>query len=581
MNSRTEDHHSQLDLGYGGCSLIGTRPENQDAFLVKYPDKRAELDHKGVVACIADGVSCSEHSQKASHTAVMQFITDYYTTPDSWSIKHSASKILTSLNSWLFEQGAKKALTHNGLVTTFSAVIFKSNTAHLFHVGDSRIYQLRDNQLRLLTRDHQRNNFGKGAYLTRALGIDSKLEVDYQTVSIHENDRFLLTTDGVHDYIKQASLFTLSSQLNQDLEKLSETICEQALENGSQDNVSCLILDVKNLPKQSLLEHQHRTLSRTIPPAMSVNNKIDDYLVLKVLYAGSRSHVYLVREETTGKEMVMKTPSMHFSDDREFLKNFSNEYWIGSQLDSHRIMKMYSIPPNSKFVYQLCEWVDGITLRQWMYDNPQPSLESVRSILEQLIKAVRVLQRADMVHRDLKPENVMVTSVGEVKIIDFGAVKAFGLEEAAPEPRDGVPLGAANYIAPEYINTGNATIISDLFSVAVIGYEMLTGKLPYKEMTRQNLQSARHTKWHYRSIAEYRQDIPVWVDLVFKKATHSSASQRYQVLSEFITDLFTPNKALQHEQQERPLLQRNPVMFWKSVALLMTTVALIELLMLI
>ncbi|MFA0697563.1 bifunctional protein-serine/threonine kinase/phosphatase, partial [Vibrio sp. 10N.222.49.C9] len=84
-----------------GCSLKGVRDENQDAFLVKVPQQRYELEHKGAVACIADGASCSDNSQKASHTAVMQFVADYYATPDSWSIQHCASKILTSMNNWL------------------------------------------------------------------------------------------------------------------------------------------------------------------------------------------------------------------------------------------------------------------------------------------------------------------------------------------------------------------------------------------------------------------------------------------------------------------------------------------------
>ncbi|GAM74871.1 serine/threonine protein kinase [Vibrio ishigakensis] len=143
-----------------------------------------------------------------------------------------------------------------------------------------------------------------------------------------------------------------------------------------------------------------------------------------------------------------------------------------------------------------------------MYDNPKPSLQQARSILDEIIKALRVFQRADMVHRDLKPENIMITPSGEVKIIDFGAVKVKGLEEISPESQDTVPLGAVNYIAPEYLNTGKANLVSDLFSVAVIGYEMLTGELPYKPTTNQNLNAARHTKWVCRSLSDYRDDIP-------------------------------------------------------------------------
>lgn len=582
MNLNNENSQPQLRLRHAGSSLTGRRRENQDAILVKVPEQQEVLQHKGIVACIADGVSCSDNSQKASHTAVVQFITDYYATPDSWSIKHSAGKILTSLNSWLYEEGAKQALSHNGLVTTFSCIIFKSNTAHLFHIGDSRIYRMRDNKLRLLTKDHQRTNFGKQAYLTRALGMDCKLEVDYQSVVLREGDRFILTTDGVHDFIEHSALteYTLPS-LGLAAETVSGEICHQALNNGSEDNLSCLILDVVRLPAQSMLEHQRLTLTRTIPPALQVGHRIDDYRVEKVLYQGSRSHVYQVTEESSGRQMVMKVPSVNYSEDQEFLINFSNEQWVGAQLHSDRVMKIYPTPPESRFTYQLCELIEGITLRQWMYDNPNPGLQSVRAILDDLVKAVRVFQRADMVHRDLKPENIMITPSGSVKIIDLGAVKVSGLEEISAESREAVPLGAVDYIAPEYIDTGEATTLSDLFSVAVIGYEMLTGQLPYKPTNSQSLQSARHIRWEYRPMAQFRDDVPAWIDLVFRKAVHHLPARRYQALSEFVVDLYTPNKALQSELKESPLLQRNPLLFWKTTALAAITLALLELLLLL
>ncbi|USD67562.1 bifunctional protein-serine/threonine kinase/phosphatase [Vibrio sp. SCSIO 43136] len=582
MNAKLQHTQAKLSLKFGGCSLKGRREENQDAFIVNAPDNLEELTHKGVVASIADGVSCSNVSQQASHIATTQFVTDYFATPDSWSTRHAAGSIIKTLNRWLFEQGEKQALTHNSLVTTFSSVIFKSNTAHIFHVGDSRIYRIRDNQIHLLTRDHQRTNFGQAAYLTRALGMDNTLEVDYQSVSLQVGDRFILTTDGVHDHMEQEVLQRLASTVQiQDFEALSQTICEQALTNQSPDNVSCLIVEVTELPGHSLLEHQQLTLQRSIPPALRVAQKIDDYRIEKVLFAGTRSHVYLVTEETSGKQMVLKAPSPFYADDIEFLTHFSNEYWIGSQLDSDRVMRMYPKPRQSKFVYQLCEYIDGINLRQWMYDNPTPSLASVRTILDKLIKAVRVLQRADMVHRDLKPENVMLTTDGSIKIIDLGAVQVQGLEEISPEKSDDTPLGAINYTAPETINHGEATICSDLFSVAVIGYEMLAGELPYKATSGQNVQNARHMKWDYRPLKQYRDDIPEWVDLVFQKGVHHLPAKRYDVLSEFVSDLYTPNKALQKELEEKPLLERNPVAFWKAVALIAITIAVVEFLVMV
>ncbi|WP_261875596.1 bifunctional protein-serine/threonine kinase/phosphatase [Vibrio rarus] len=561
-------------VSFGGASWQGMRDENQDAFLVKVPQQRYEREHKGVVACIADGVSCSNHSQKASHTAVMQFVSDYYSTPDSWSIQHCASKILTSMNNWLFTEGLKQSLKHNGLVTTFSAVICKSNTAHLFHVGDTRIYRVRGGKVKLLTRDHQRVNFGQNPHLIRALGMDSRLDVDYQSFELQVSDRFILTSDGVHDTIAQNDLYSMfTSQVSK--EPLADSISQMAIDQGSTDNVTCLILDVEQLPSHSLLEHQAQLLSRTVPPALKVGNKIDQYRVTKVLYAGPRSYVYQVVDEH-GVSKVLKAPSLTYSEDIEHLNQLANEYWVGRQLNSERVMKVYPVADDTRFVYQLCEFIDGITLRQWMFDNPNPSINKVRTIIEGIIKGVRVLQRADMVHGDLKPENILITESEEVKLIDFGAVKALGLEEIVTSNQSCEPLGAVNYIAPESIDTGEASTLSDLFSVAVIGYEMLCGELPYKPISAQVAQSTRHHKWHYRPLQQFRGDMPAWLDLVFRKATQTNPSVRYQALGDFLLDLATPNPQLVKKAKQSPLLKRDPVLFWKSLAIIAIATACLQ-----
>ncbi|PMH43286.1 serine/threonine protein kinase [Vibrio sp. 10N.286.49.B3] len=576
---------TSLVLRFGGYSAQGCRKENQDAFVAKHPDLRADQEWKGSLVCIADGVSCSQHGQRASHTSVMQFVSDYYATPASWGVERSVGEVLRSLNSWLFSQAelSENNTLHNGLVTTFSGIVFKSNTAHIFHVGDTRVYLLRNNELRLLTRDHQRINFGKAAYLTRALGMDTKLEVDYQSLTLKEGDQFILTTDGVHDTLSSQTLLEHFYELNPnaELESEAKAICQQALDSDSQDNVTTLLVSIDKLPPPTLMEFQQQLVNCTIPPVLKVNNRIDGFVVTKVLYSGSRSHVYEVIEQTSQVRYVLKAPSLQYQDDTETLVYFCNEYWVGSHINNHRVMKLYPRPAGSPYLYHLCEPIKGITLRQWMYDNPSPAIDAVRVLLGEMVKAVRVLQRLDMVHRDLKPENIMITSSGSVKLIDFGSVKIMGLAEGGEHQVDDFPLGAANYIAPEYLSGKEATTISDLFSIAVMGFEMLTGKLPYKEVSTQSISQARHQKWHYRSALQFREDIPQWLDLTFKKACHPSSAQRYQVMSEFIADLSTPNHQLVKEVNNRSLIEVQPILFWKGCTLFFVIIAAIELLLLL
>ncbi len=576
------ESNNQLTLKFGGYSNKGVRDENQDAIIVKYPKTRSEQELKGSVACIADGASCSEHGQKASHTSVMQFIDDYYATPKSWSIQRSAQKVLTSLNSWLFNSSVSnihpaQQVNHNALVSTFSSVILKSNTAHLFHVGDSRIYLLRDGELRQLTRDHTRKNMGQKHYLTRALGMDNQLNVDYQTLAIKKYDRFILTSDGVHEFVSPNTFREHIDKPNVDFEHAAQSICNTALSHNSSDNVSCLIVEVTQLPTPSLIEFHEKLSKRAIPPALKLGQSIDNFMVLEVLYAGSRSHVYRVMQKGTQTEFVLKVPSVQYHDDPIQLTAFFNEQWAGILLNNKKVMKVYPTPEHSHFLYQICELVEGVTLRQWMYDNPNPSLEQVREILDKITQGVRVLQRADMVHRDLKPENIMIQRDGDIKIIDLGAVLVRGIEEGEQTEKDPTPLGAVNYIAPETIKYNTATTSSDLFSIAVIGYEMLTGELPYSEMTVQSLAQSRHHQWEYQPLTQKRTDLPAWIDLVLQKACAESPNERYQVLGDFVTDLYTPNQSLIKHKAKQPLINRNPIQFWKVLALLLGVVAIVEL----
>lgn len=570
---------SHQRVTFGGTSLTGVRAENQDAFIVKHPQKQDELTFKGTVVCIADGVSCSDQGQQASHTITTQFVQDYYATPHSWSVSHSVTSLLSQLNQWLYTQG-QDALRHNGMVTTLSSLILKSNTAHLIHIGDSRIYRYRRHKLTQLTRDHQRTTAKGMGHLTRALGMDENADVDYQTLEVNLHDRFLLTTDGVHQTLSPEQISTVLAQQDS-AEALSAKLCQLAIDNGSQDNCTCVIFDIMALPEKSLPELEQQLLSRRIPPALKARMSLDHFKVLRTLHDGSRSHVYLVEDTHTREQRVLKAPSGNASDDLPTLRRFANEYWIASQLNNPRIMKMYAPPAETPFLYQISEWIPGTTLRQWIFDHPNPSLNEVRTLLTELVRAVRVLQRADMVHCDLKPENIMITPEGTVKLIDFGTVDVLGLREAQAHQDDPFPLGTVNYIAPEYINTGRATTLSDLFSIAVIGYEMLSGSLPFKENTSQAIQSARHTKWHYQSLQTHRADIPLWVDLAFRKATEESPLQRYQALGDFVTDLSTPNSALINSPSNRPLMTRNPVLFWKMISLAALFVAIVEGLLLI
>lgn len=562
-----------LRVVLGGYSAAGQKDRNDDSFSGFVPESERELSYKGAVACIADGVSQSDRSHLASQLSVTQFIDDYYATPESWTVEDAAARVLKALNDWLC--GQSQTGGSNAMVTTFSAVILKSRTFHIVHIGDSRVSLIRKGQIQKLTRDHVIRLSPGNSMLSAALGMDPRLKVDYQKVEAEEGDIVLLSTDGVSDYVPADMLIELVAGADEaNADSISEQICEHALRNGSGDNVTCGLVVAQKLPSESIDEAGERVRTRAIPPVLDVGHKIDGLEVTKVLYSGIRSHLYKVRRVSDGQKFVLKTPSLNFADDTVYLEGFAREQWVGRRLDHRGLMKILPRQEDSQFLYLLCEYVSGQTLREWMRDNPAPSLSAVRDIIADVISAMRVMHRMGMVHRDIKPENIMISDAGDVKIIDYGTVQVAGFNELASVIVEDNVVGSVSYSAPEYILGQKASTQSDLFSLAVLTYEMLVGHRPYK------LNESRRGKWTYASWGHLpahaqRKDIPRWVSSALEKGCASEPQDRYLALSEFIGDLKRPGEYARSRETQTSLLDRNPLAFWKGLSLFLFAVVVV------
>ena len=538
----------KLQISYGGASLAGVPSANEDAFAASPPDRL-----KGAVAVIADGLSSGDNADKASQTAVTEFIDEYLATPETWTVKTSAARVLNALNRWLCH--------HDGMATTVSAVVAKGRTAHVFHVGDSRVHRFRNGDLEQLTRDHR-----KQVMLTNALGMDLDLEVDYLAEDLVPGDVFVLTTDGVHDVLTAPQLRSCVARAlapNKTLESVSRAVVDAALQRGSEDNLSCLLMRIDTTPDEDIDEAHRRLTRQVIPPVLRADARIDGYRVVRVIANGTRSHIYLV-EDPTGRRLALKAPSESFAEDAVYLDGFIREEWIGKRIDHPGVMKV--LPrPESRFLYLLAEHVEGRSLRQWMLDNPRPAIDDVRRLVGDIAKALRAFQRLQIVHRDLKPENVMIDRDGNPKIVDFGTAYAQGFDELDHAVREIHPVGSVGYVAPECLLGQPATHAADIYALGVVAYEMLAGALPYKPPLARDAKA--YLNRPYITLANAgRGDLPKWVDLALAKATAQNPANRYEALSELVTDLAHPNPELVRRAESAPLLEKNPTLFWKLVS---------------
>lgn len=561
----------QLKISIGQSSNKGIKEQNEDSYGVLCPSGQS-LESKGITAIIADGMGSCEHPKEASDNCVKGFISDYYSTPDSWTIRSSAAKVLTALNSWLYSKGLD--FHAKAYVSTFSALIIKSTTAHIIHIGDSRIYRYQNNMLEQITHDHRIWISNDKNYLSRAVGIDLHLDIDYKTLSVEAGDLFVMTTDGVHDYIKDKDL-KRHLQSDNNLDQIAKAITSHALQNNSHDNVSCQIIRVEQLPEQDANEVFNQLLKLPFAPELEAGVLIDGYQVIKELSASSTSQLYLVEDPKTHKKMVMKTPSINFADDPSYLEQFYIEEWAGKRLNHENLLITYEQLQPRNYLYFLMEYVEGITLAQWIKENPKPEISKVINIFEQIIKGIRAIHRMEMLHRDLKPDNIMIGRNGQVKIIDFGSIKIAGIQEISSPVERNELMGTRDYTAPEYLLGVAASHKSDLFSLGVISYEMLTGKHPYGDQLNKYSKVQKLSKLKYRTSTSYNPMIPLWIDGALKKAVHYDLRSRYDSFSEFLFDLQHPNEKFM--PNNLPLLERNPIKTWQiiSAILLISNIILI------
>lgn len=270
-------------------------------------------------------------------------------------------------------------------------------------------------------------------------------------------------------------------------------------------------------------------------------------------------------------QVVIKTPSIDLRGDPAYLERFLMEDWIARRINNAHVLKPCAQTRKRSFLYVVTEFIDGRTLTQWMIDNPKPDLETVRGIVEQIATGLRAFHRLEMLHQDLRPDNIMIDSTGTVKIIDFGSTRVAGIMEITTPIKQNTILGTAQYTAPEYFLGEQGSERSDMFSLAVIAYQMLTGKLPYGAEVAKCKTKAAQNKLEYDSLHYQNREIPVWVDDAIRKAVHPNSYKRYEDLTEFIFDLRHPNRAFLNKTRP-PLLERNPVAFWKGVSFILTLI---------
>ncbi len=544
-----------LQVELGCASQTGRRAKNED-FLGGTTPTGSDLDNKGMVFVVADGVGGHAKGREAAEFTVRSLLSDYYSTPDTWGVAKSLDTVLGAANRWLVSH-ARKTREYAGMATTLTAIVMRGARFHLAHVGDSRAYLLRNGELSQLSEDHTWAHPELNNVLRRAVGLDEHLVIDHLDGDLQVGDRFLLVTDGVWGSLPQERLAALLEKFP-DAEQAAHHIAEAAEHAGSMDNCTALVVNVLSLPAQDLRDKLASAHQLPLAPKLKPGQVLDGLTVQQCLHESRITLLYLVSRPTPqGEELlVLKTLRPELAD-QEAIAALIYEEWLARRVVGHAFPQVIS-NERQAHLYYLMTWHEGETLRTRLdrghrFDPDEIALYGIR-----LLRALAQLHRMGIIHRDIKPDNLHIDQQGVLRILDLG-VAASDSEKFCEINNPGTP----SYMAPELFSGGKAGESTDLYACGVTLYELLTRKYPYGEIEP-------FQKPHFKDPApptRHRPDSPDWLENLILKACARDPKERFETADEFLLALERGAHRPLTSPRRMPLVQRNPSLALKIVAM--------------
>jgi len=544
---------SALRVSLGHASAQGPRPRNEDFVGAATPEGE-ELEAKGMLLAVADGVGGHAHGREAAEQTVRSLLADYFSTPQTWSVDKSVDTVLGAVNRWLLGQSAK-AREYAGMATTLTAVVLRGRRYHVAHVGDSRAYRWRAGELLRLTEDHTWAHPEFDNVLRRAIGLEARLLVDHDDGELAAGDRFVLATDGVWTTLGDAGIAAVL-QAQPDAQLAADALAQGALRRGATDNATALVANVDALPADNLRDRLADSHRLPLPPRLKPGQAIDGLRVEEVLHESRVTLLYRVTRLSSGEALVLKTLRPE-ADDDEAVSALVREEWLARRVPGKGFPRVCDHA--RAHLYYLMSWHEGETLKASLARGHRYEAHELVGIGRALLRRVAVLHRLGIVHRDIKPDNVHIDRSGELRLLDLG-VAATDAEDLAEINNPGTP----SYMAPELFAGAQASESSDLYACGVTLYELLTRKYPYGEV-----EPFQHPRFAAPvPPTRYRPDTPEWLESVLLKACAREVHDRFETAEEFLLALERGASRPLATRRRVPLLERNPRLALKIVAAL-------------
>ncbi|MBK5299636.1 MULTISPECIES: bifunctional protein-serine/threonine kinase/phosphatase [Gammaproteobacteria] len=551
-----------LQLSFAEHSAIGPREENQDALRLVTPAP-ALAASKGYLFAIADGVSQCADGGLAARSTLQALALDYYATPETWGVAQALDRLLLAQNRWLQANGGGQPL-----LTTVSALVMRGRRFTLAHVGDCRVYRWHADTLQRVSEDHVWDQPGMQHVLKRALGLDQHLVLDFLDGELRLNESFVLLSDGIWAVLGDTAIAGILRD-QPDLNSAAQTLVSAAHLAGSQDNASALLVRVDALGETSIGDALIHLQQWPLPPALKQGQTFEGWQVEGILGQSQQSLLYRVRDAQQ-QPWLLKTLPSALRDDHQAGQALLSEEWFLKRVAGRHFPEVHAASQRQHLYYVMREY-SGSTLAELHERVATLPLAQWLDLAERLLRAIGILHRRQILHRDIKPENLLLGDDGELRLLDFGLAYCPGLSEDQACALPGTP----SYIAPEAFRGDAPTPQQDLYAVGVTLYYLLTGHYPYGE-----IEAFQRPRFGVPvSASRYRPDLPEWIAQSLERAVAAAPDQRFETAEEWLL-LLEQGERRSLSVRPRPLLEREPLKVWRTLALVSLLVNLVLLFLL-
>lgn len=255
------------------------------------------------------------------------------------------------------------------------------------------------------------------------------------------------------------------------------------------------------------------------------------YEILEKIGAGGMSDVFLAKDHSLGREVAVKILKQEFAEDRIFVAKFRAEAQAAAGLEHPNIVSIYDVGSEGSLYYIVMEYVEGITLKTYINKKGRLTYNEALSIAIQVGRGIEAAHKKNIIHRDIKPQNIIISREGKVKVMDFGIARAVTSNTVSADI-----MGSVHYASPEQARNGYVTFTTDIYSLGIVMYEMVTGRVPYDGETTVAI-AIQHLQGEMVPPSEYAPDLPIAVERIIQKATMKTQSRRYQTMGDMLIDL--------------------------------------------